>query len=116
MENENVQYGIEQLKKSAIVVCGIINAVDDALEDRKVSAGEGIKIGIKSLPLIGIIKKLPEAKLEFNDLDEAERADLVACIEKEFDLRNDVAEQYAEQAMAALLQLSTGLTNRHNSD
>lgn len=99
--------GIDVLKKDLIVLAKLANAIDSALEDDKVSAGETIKIAFKAVELIGVVKSLKAAKAEIVDLTEEEVAELYAEFVKEFDLTDDAAEE----AVETLLQLALNIIN-----
>ena len=97
--------GIETLKKNITVAAKLIEAIDLALEDGKISAGEAIGAAFKAVPLIGVVKNIKEAKNEIADLTAVEVAELNAHFAKEFNLRNDKAEAMVEMVISLLFQL-----------
>jgi len=99
------QIGIERLKKSFTVVAKVVKAVDNALEDGKISMTEGIGIAFKSVDLIGVMKSLKEAGNELADMDADELPELVAHFKKEFDLNNEDAEMAIEAIIELVLEL-----------
>lgn len=58
----------------------------------------------------GIITSGDEIKAEFNDLDEAEKVELLNYFTTNFDLANDKTEAVVESALALVLQVLTLLT------
>ncbi len=86
------QFGIEETKDVVLAVTAFANAVSSALEDDKISLGD--------LPLlIGVATKLPsaisgisEVPKELNELDEAEKNELLVLVQEELDFQGDVEE------------------------
>lgn len=97
--------GIETLKKNLTVIGKLVAAVDQALEDGKVSIPESVAIAFKAVPLIGVVKGIKDAKAELADLNAAELQELNAHFVKEFELRNDKAELMVEMVIELMLQV-----------
>lgn len=95
--------GIKELKELVGFVVALAQAVAGSLEDGKVGVMDLFKFfGVlrKAGPAF---KNLQGLRAEIADLSEAEKAELQAYIEKEFDLGNDVVEGYIEQAIVAAI-------------
>lgn len=103
-------YGNETLKKDVSIVCRVIGTVDKALEDGKVNLIEGIGIARDAVGLISVAKTWKDAKNELSELSTSEKSDLISHIEKEFELRNDVAEKFVETALQVIISLGAALT------
>jgi vacuolar-type H+-ATPase subunit I/STV1 len=100
-----MKYGINITKETLTTLAKIAGVVDDSLEDGKIKIAEGVKIATTAAGLLKLVKKLKELKNELKDLDLAERTELIEHFEKEFDLRNDKAEQTVEALMRLALNL-----------
>ena len=98
--------GIEVLKSDLLVVARIINKVDSALVDNKITWAEWAGLAVETPKLFKIAKSYPQAKEEFKDISEAEITELVAAFSAEFDLANDVAEQKVEQILGVVAAIA----------
>ena len=104
--------GIETIKQGLLAVVKLANTTDAALEDGKISPVEWGKIGLAGFALARSIAKFKQMKLEWKDLSDDERAEIIAAFAEEFDLRNDEAEKMIEEGFAALLQISGLIFNK----
>ena len=102
-----MKHGINVTKETLTTLAQIVAVVDDSLEDGKLKVAEGVKIVLKATSLIKLVKQLKELKAELKDLDLAEKAELVAHFEQEFDMRNDKAEIIVE----SLVRLAVEIVN-----
>lgn len=90
----------KQIEKDLVVLGKIVKVVDEALEDKHVSTAEIIKIAFKSIDVIGVVKSLSQAKEEFQKMSEEDVSRIIEVFKKEFDLRNDKAEELVESVIA----------------
>jgi hypothetical protein len=98
--------GIEKLKEALGIVIDIATITDKSLEDKKLSTLEKISIGIKALKLVTVIKNIKPIIAEYKDLDEAEKAEIIAYFKEKFDLRNDIIEDVIEKIFETLLSFN----------
>jgi len=106
--------GIDNLKTALGFAIGLGEKLESALaDDGKVTWNElfGFIPILTSVP--AVIKAAPELLKEFDDLDDAEMADLTLWLETELDLQNDKIEDYIEEGFQLLLALS-GLISLRN--
>lgn len=103
------QVGIQKLKQDVTTVCKVIGTTDKALEDGKISLFEGVGIAKDAIGLIAVARGWKESKKEIEDLSPAEKQELTAHIEKEFDLRNDAAERMVETGLQLIISLGAAI-------
>jgi len=102
--------GIENLKQDLASLAKMVSKLDGALEDGKVSVGEGIGIAFSAIDLIKVAKTVKAAYEELVDLDDPERVELVAYFKEVFDLRDDKAEEVVESIVELALTLADSLS------
>jgi len=90
----------DKLKNAIKTIIDLVEGVDEALEDGKLSLAEGISIAVSAVP-DGAAVWASRAELveEVQDLDDDELIDLENFIATEFDIRNDLAEEVVEAAI-----------------
>jgi len=98
--------GIEVLKSDLVTVAKVINKVDSALEDKKITLAEWAGLAVETPKFFKIAKSYPQAKEEFKDLTSAEVKELVDAFIAEFDLTNDAAEQKVEQLLEVIAAIA----------
>ena len=98
--------GIDVLKSDLVAVAKIINKVDAALVDKKITLAEWAGLAVETPKLFKIAKSYPKAKEEFKDLSAAEVKELADTFTVEFDLANDVAEQKVEQILEVIAAIA----------
>ena len=98
--------GIDVLKGDLLVIAKIINKVDGALVDDKISWAEWTGLAIETPKLFKIAKTYNEAVAELKDLTSAEITELSEAFAAEFDLANDVAEQRVEQVLSVVAAIA----------
>ena len=98
--------GIEKLKQDLITVAGIINKVDAALVDKKITLVEWMGLAAETPRIFKIAKSYSVAKEEFQDLTEVEIKELADAFAAKFDLTNDVAEQKVEQILSVVASIA----------
>jgi len=99
-------YGIENIKKSLLVVINFAESLENKLEDGKLSWPErfGLIKDLKDLPeIIANYKELVE---EIRNLDEVEKSQLLEFVRAELDLENDRVETAIEAVLSFLQSLS----------
>jgi nucleoid DNA-binding protein len=99
--------GIEKLKLAISGILKLAKVVETSFEDGKVSIVEGAKIAISGFQFWNSVKDIKTLKAEWLDLDEAEKAELIAYFATEFDLKNESLELLIEQIFDAMIQLAT---------
>jgi len=81
--------------------------IEDALlDDGKITTRELLGLVPVLIKIPGLIKAIPQLKVEFLDLDEAEKAELIVWLATTLDLDNDTVENYIETAFSFLIALS----------
>ena len=98
--------GIDVLKGDLLVIAKIINKVDGALVDDKISWAEWTGLAIETPKLFKIAKSYKEAVEELKDVTGAEITELSEAFAAEFDLANDVAEQRVEQVLSVVAAIA----------
>jgi len=99
--------GIEKLTEATMIAVSLAEGIDERLEDGKFTWLEGVTLIPKVIKVGYIINNAKDIWLEVQDLDEAERQQIVATLEEELDLSNDNIEIMVEQAWAVLIALSS---------
>ena len=96
----------DKLKNALKTVINVVEGVDEALEDGKLSLAEGISIAVSAVPSgAEVWASRAELVEEVKDLDDDEIIDLENFIAAEFDIRNDKAEKVVEKAIGALVSI-----------
>ena len=100
-------YGISTIKKAATVVVELGMKIEEALaDDGKVRLLEGVGIAISAFPgALGVVQNAGQLKLEYNDLSDEERAELVLHVLDELDLDADNIEVIIESAFEMLVSI-----------
>lgn len=100
-------FGIETLKKTAKLVVTLGTKVEEALsDDGKVKLMEALGIAISAFPgAFELAQNAGQLKLEFNDLSDEERNELVAYVLEEFDLEADKIEAVIEAGFELLVAI-----------
>lgn len=99
----------KKLKEALGGAIRLIKSVDLALDDKKLSISEGLKITRASISFWGLVKNVAALKAEYKELDNEAKFDLFSYFEKEFDLKNDKAEEVIEYIFLALLEIGTAI-------
>jgi len=99
-----MEKGIKELKELVVFIASLSSASDKAMRD-----GLGLSdMALFMAPLMmapEALAGLDEAKLEYADLSEAEKAELNAAFAKELDLVDDGLEALIEKSMMIGLEL-----------
>ena len=91
----------DKLKNALKTVIDIVEGVDEALEDGKLSLAEALSIGVAAVPAgAAVWTSRAELLEELRDLEDDEMIDLENFIATEFDIRNDAAERVVEAAIS----------------
>ncbi len=102
-----METGIEKLKKAIGAVIGLGTTVTESLEDDKISVSEWGKISFKSISLALALKDFKLLKIEFKDLTDAEKEEIITYVNENFDLPNDATEAMIEEAFEILFKFAT---------
>jgi hypothetical protein len=86
--------GIEKLKDAVKFLVDIVESGIDKFKDGIQVEDAGFVVDL--LPIIELIKARQEIGAEIVDLDEGETAELVDYLKEEFNIDNDVAEEFVE--------------------
>lgn len=98
--SENEKVGIDHIITVMDGILAIGTDLATALEDGKLSMVETIGLS-KNIPAaIAAIKAAPDLPAEIRDLDDEERAQIIAHFSEKFDLPNDELEQRVEKLFA----------------
>lgn len=97
---------MENLKKAVSKIIQTSMVVDKALEDKKISIPEGMSIGISAIGWLWIFRNFRKVIEDFKAMTEETLKLLIEDIKNELDLRNDVAEEVVEQALAIILNIA----------
>jgi len=98
--------GIEKIKNALEAVIKFGVRLEDDLEDGKITFAEAISTAVAIAPdAFEVAKDAKEIYAEFEDLDDAERTDLVDFFIIELDLDADKVEEIAEAGFEFLLAL-----------
>jgi hypothetical protein len=95
-----MSHGIKETKDALKFVVSLGNAVDKALEDKKINM---MDVPLFMDPMIKIapaFENIGMVAKEIGDLDAAERAELVKYVEDELDLRSDDTEKMIERGLS----------------
>ncbi len=96
--------GIETLKRAINFAVGLTKQIETSGRDGW-DWQDSFQFFDELLLIPGLISSGDELKAEFNDLDDAERADLLTYFKVEFDLEDDKTEAIVENALAMVLQI-----------
>jgi len=98
---------LELLKLRLMAIIAMVMAVDSSLEDRKITFGEWISIATKAIGLYKVVRDFKDIISAYETLTDEESAELADYFTQEFDLRNDVVENYIERIIGILLQIKS---------
>ncbi len=107
------QFGISTIKKAAKVAVNLGMKVEDALaDDGKVSFMEVVGIAVGAFPgIFDVVRNAGALKLEYNDLSDEERDELVEYVIEELDLEADNIEAIIESGFDVLVSIE-GLVDK----
>ena len=110
-------YGIETIKKAAEVVIKLGMRTEEALsDDGKIKFLEGVGLAIGAFPgVLDVVQNASQLKLEYNDLSDDERDELVSHIILELDLDADNLEEIIESGFEVLISLEKLITKIRES-
>ena len=91
--------GIENLKKALSFVFGLLESLEEKLEDKKLDWGEAFALAYDARGILDLIKVRKLIGEEIVDLDRDEVQELYEWAVAEFDLDNDEAEQLIEDGL-----------------
>ena len=105
------KFGVENVTKLLLWGAGLTNGVVDALADKKITSGEGIKIAFEAIQIP--YKSFNDLDDEINDFSEEEEERVKAAFVEKFDITNDEAETWVEDAIALVLMLLRRFLSKH---
>ena len=97
---------IQTLKANLLIIIGIIHTVDSSAEDKKISFVEWMNIFRKAISLYKVVKDFKTMMAEYQSMTPAQGDELTTYFAQEFDIRNDKVEEYIEQVLGVLVQIS----------
>ncbi len=95
--------GIENLKEAVLFGAQLGNGFEKALEDGKISFGEGFGLTLKMLKGFNVVEDREEILREFVDMDLAEKQELERFVADQLDLKNDHTEEIVEKSLTAVI-------------
>ena len=98
--------GVENLSKVLVTTVHLFNKIDEVTQDGYQVLADSIALLPNLVDVVGVVKNGKMAYAEFLDLDDEEKVEVLAIVQKEFDLNDDVLEVIIEKA---LLWLENGV-------
>jgi hypothetical protein len=102
---------MENLKKALLTVIETGEATVDALEDGKISIGEGVAITWKAIGFIKVVQNFSAIKDEYIALNQDEILELTEWFNEEFDIVNEDAEAVVELIFSVIINLGSVFTD-----
>lgn len=103
---EVVTYGIKETKEMVAFGIAVGEAIDQSLADNgKIGLEDAMKFYNAVLAAGSAFDNAGLIAKEVKDMDQAERDELYAYVEAEFDIANDKLEEVIEVALATALQV-----------
>jgi hypothetical protein len=102
---------MEELKKALLTVIETGETTIDALEDGKISIGEGVNITWKAIGFIKVIQNFAIIKGEYLALTPEQITELVEWFNEEFEIGNQDAEAIVELIFTILINLGDVFTS-----
>lgn len=106
----------ENLKKAVSKIISTAMLVDQKLEDKKITAMEGMQIALNAVGWIWIFKNFQLIAEDFKALDEAGVTDIVESVKTELDLKSDFVEEVVENALEIILRLCVVMIKTRNEE
>jgi hypothetical protein len=97
--------GIEQLKGALASLVNFAERIQECAQDGKINLWEKLSIAADGTALAIQISRAKQIKAEYEDLSEAERAEVIAFIRDEYDHNNAKTEEIVECAFESALAL-----------
>jgi hypothetical protein len=97
--------GINETKDVVLAAVALGNAVSKSLEDGKIGISDvGSFVGaVTALP--AALAGIGQVKAELADLDDAEKAELLAAVKSHFDIADDKVEAIVEDSLKLVVAL-----------
>jgi len=102
---------MENLKKALLTVIETGEATVEALEDGKISIGEGVSITWKAIGFIKVVQNFSAIKDEYIALTEQQKIELIEWFNEEFDIANEDAEAVVELIFSVIINLGSVFTD-----
>lgn len=97
---------MENLMKAVSTIIKTAESVDKALQDDKVTAVEGIGIGITVVPWIGIFKNFDKILADMKLWNETSLEQTIQYVRDELQLNSPKTEEVVEQAVEILFRFA----------
>lgn len=91
--------GVENLKKVLAALVAVGMKVEQVTEDGFQVLSDSLSLLPNVIDLVLLIKNGKDAWLEYNDLDDIERDEVLAFIKEKFDLEDDQVEDIIETGL-----------------
>jgi len=104
--------GIGELKDVIAFGAGIGNALGKSLEDGKISLGEYVNFIPALLDFPAAVQGFDKVKAEILDIDPEEKIELEQFVKDRFDIAQDDAEEFIEDAIGVALDVFE-FVNKH---
>jgi hypothetical protein len=98
---------IKETKEALAFVLSLGNALGTTLADGKITLSEAPQFMGALMAAPAAFQGLTEVPAELKDLDDAEKAELMAFVQSEFDIPNDQIEGVIEEGLALALAIYT---------
>ncbi len=102
--------GIENIKEIVKFVGEFVKAMVKTLEDEHFSFTDLPYFATAGKALSAAIKGIGDVSAEFGDMDETERAEIIAFVKDEFDLPDDEVEEFIEKVFRAGIYIADAFT------
>lgn len=103
----HMKTGIKNLKEVLAFVLSLSEAMYKSMADGRIGLTDMVYFLEAFRKLSDAVDDIHIAVKEMMDIDEAEKAELIAYAKEEFDIPNDMIEEYVEKGIALGIQLMT---------
>jgi len=97
--------GIENLKKVLVAAIHLADKIDDVTQDGFQIVADSIALIPNIGEAVAVVKNGKDALAEYKDLDDVERAEVLAYVQIEFDLEDDKLEAVIEAAFKTIASI-----------
>jgi len=101
----NEEIGIENIKSALKEVIEVGMTVAKATADGKITFAEGVAIAWEAKDLVGIYKRIPEIKKEYENLETNDLEELKQYVAETFELDNDKTEEIIEKSFNLIIAI-----------
>lgn len=104
-EDTKVEIGIKETKEMLKFAITFGESIDKSLEDKKIGLEDAMNFYNAVLTAGDAFEGAGKIAAELSDLSQAERDELVAYVEAEFDIANDRTEAVIEEGLKTAMQI-----------